>query len=120
MFKLTLLSIGLRVLLQAQLPLQAQAVGLFTNHSSVGEAEGFAEFDNAKSAYKIAGSGANIWGAADAFHYAWKQVSGDISLSANNAFIGEGKNPHRKVVLMSANRSTPGRSTRTSPFTATA
>ena len=102
MFKLTLLSIGLRVLLQAQ------AVGLFTNHSNVGEAEGFAEFDNAKSAYKIAGSGANIWGAADAFHYAWKQVSGDISLSANNAFVGEGKNPHRKVVLMVRQSLDPG------------
>lgn len=95
MSKLALLWIGLQALSQAQ-----PMIGLFTNHSNVGEAEGSVEFDGAKNAYKIAGGGANIWGATDAFHYVWKQVSGDITLSADNAFIGEGKNPHRKTVLM--------------------
>ena len=80
--------------------LGAQPVGLFTNHSNVGEVEGSVEFDQAKGTYKVSGSGANIWGNVDAFHFVWKQVSGDIALSAANAFVGEGKNPHRKVVLM--------------------
>ena len=84
----------------ACLPMCAQSLGLFTDHSNVGEAEGGAEFDAKAGAYKLTGSGANIWANADAFHFVWKQVSGDVSLSADNAFIGTGKNPHRKVVLM--------------------
>ena len=94
MSKLTLLWIGLQLLSRAQ------PVGLFTGHTNVGEVEGTAEFDSAKGIYKISGSGANIWGNSDAFHFLWKQASGDISLAVDNAFIGEGKNPHRKVVLM--------------------
>jgi len=94
MSKLTFILAGLL----ASHSLDAQTIGIFTNHSNVGEAEGSAEFSS--GGYKISGSGANIWGNADAFHYVWKQVSGDITLSGANDFVGAGKNPHRKVVLM--------------------
>ncbi|HEY3743476.1 MAG TPA: hypothetical protein VGL53_26700 [Bryobacteraceae bacterium] len=90
------------------LALSAQPVGVFTDHSNVGEVKGGVEFDSAHGAYKISANGANIWGTADAFHYAWKQVSGDITLSAGNAFVGEGKNPHRKAVLMVRQTLDPG------------
>ena len=94
MSKLTLFWIGLPLLSLAQ------PIGLFSNQSRVGEADGTAEFDPGKGVYRITGKGANIWGQIDAFHYLWKQASGDIALSADNAFVGEGKNPHRKMVLM--------------------
>ena len=41
-----------------------------------------------------------MWFAADAFQYAWKKVSGDVAISADIQFIGEGKNPHRKACLV--------------------
>ena len=82
------------------LPLTAQPIGVFPNHGNVGEADGAVEYDAPKGVYKIAGKGSNIWGTVDAFHFAWKQVSGDIEMAADNAFIGTGKNPHRKMVLM--------------------
>ena len=41
-----------------------------------------------------------MWLAADAFHFAWKKVSGDVAVAANISFVGVGKNEHRKAVLM--------------------
>ena len=46
--------------------------------------------------YRITASGANIWGTTDAFHFVWRQVSGDLTLTADVSWIGESKNPHRK------------------------
>ena len=54
MSKLVLLWVGLHLLAQAQ------PIGLFSNHSSVGEADGTAEFDPSTGVYKITGKGANI------------------------------------------------------------
>ena len=31
-----------------------------------------------------------MWGTVDAFHYAWKRVSGDFAISADVRFVGEG------------------------------
>ena len=101
MYKLSLLFwIGLQ--------LSAQPTGIFSNHTSVGEADGSLDFDPSKGVYKITGKGANIWDKSDAFHFAWKQVSGDIVISADNAFIGAGKNAHRKMVLMIRQSLEPG------------
>src|SRR5260221_5153927 len=41
-----------------------------------------------------------MWFAHDDFHFAWKQVSSDVTLAADIAFVGSGKNPHRKACLM--------------------
>jgi Tol biopolymer transport system component len=41
-----------------------------------------------------------MWFDHDAFHFAWKKVSGDAILSADIAFLGQGKNPHRKAALI--------------------
>jgi hypothetical protein len=38
--------------------------------------------------------------ARDAFHFAWKKASGDLALAADVAFLGAGKDPHRKACLM--------------------
>src|SRR5262249_51514522 len=79
------------------------SLGSFENHRDIGEVRhpGTGTFDAAARAYTVTGSGANMWAARDAFHYAWKRVEGgDLSLAADIAFIGEGKEPHRKACLV--------------------
>lgn len=61
---------------------------------------GTAKYDPAAHAYVLTASGENIWATADAFQFAWKKMSGDVSLSADISFMGKGVNPHRKAVLM--------------------
>jgi TolB protein len=78
------------------------AAGLFEDQGDVGVVlhAGSAEYNAAERTYTVAGSGENMWFAADALHFAWKQVSGDVTLTANISFIGIGGNAHRKAVLM--------------------
>lgn len=62
---------------------------------------GKVDYDAAKGVYTIHGGGSNMWFSSDAFHFVWKQVSGDVSLAADvlvNAT--QGGDPHRKAVLM--------------------
>src|SRR5208282_562159 len=81
---------------------EAGAIGIFEGHGDVGAVlhPGSVVYDAGKQSYTIAGSGENMWFAADAFHFVWKKVSGDVSLAADVNFLGQGKNPHRKAVLM--------------------
>lgn len=81
---------------------RAATIGKFDGHSDVGTVlhPGSAEYNETTRTYTITGSGENIWVAPDAFHFVWKKVSGDVSLSADVALAGMGKNPHRKAVLM--------------------
>jgi len=58
------------------------------------------EYDAAKRSYTIVGSGENMWLANDAFQFVWKKMSGDVTLTADIAFLGKGVNEHRKAVLM--------------------
>ncbi|GAC1661846.1 MAG: SMP-30/gluconolactonase/LRE family protein [Candidatus Acidiferrum sp.] len=82
--------------------LTPSSVGAFEGHSDIGSAlhAGSAAFDQHAKTYTISGSGENMWFTADAFHFVWTKVSGDVSLAADVKFLGEGKNPHRKAVLM--------------------
>ena len=41
-----------------------------------------------------------MWFGMDDFQFAWKQMSGDVAISADIAFVGEKGNNHRKAVLM--------------------
>src|SRR5271165_6611972 len=79
-----------------------EAIGIFAGHGDVGTVlhPGSVNYDAAKHSYTLAASGENMWFTADAFHFVWKKVSGDVSLAADVSFLGEGKNPHRKAVLM--------------------
>ena len=76
--------------------------GIFEDHGDIGSVlhAGSVEYDASKKTYAISASGENMWSKADAFHFLWKRVSGDATLTANISFLGEGKNPHRKAVLM--------------------
>jgi TolB protein len=78
------------------------SLGAFQGHADVGTVlhSGSASFDAVHGAYTIAGSGENMWFAADAFHFVWKKVTGDVALAANISFLGQGGNEHRKAILM--------------------
>ncbi len=73
-------------------------VGEFSGQTGIGKIniKGSAEFNAAKAEYQITGSGENIWGNEDAFHFVWKQTSGDLVMQTDLSWIGEGKNAHRK------------------------
>jgi TolB protein len=81
---------------------QSKPLGIFTGHQDVGTVlhPGSAEYDPAHDAYTIAGSGDNMWFGEDDFQFAWTKMSGDVSLTADIAFVGTTGNNHRKAVLM--------------------
>jgi hypothetical protein len=77
-------------------------LGVFTNEGDIGAVAyvGSTIFDSAKNAYSVTGGGANMWFAHDDFHFAWKQVSEDVTIAAQIDFVGPGKNAHRKACLI--------------------
>ena len=82
------------------------ALGIFQSQADVGSTPkaGAATYDATSDApggtYRLTGGGANMWGGADAFHFVWKQVTGDFDLSAAVSFVGAGSQEHRKAVLV--------------------
>lgn len=78
------------------------ALGLFDGHGDVGVVlhPGSAAYDASRRRYTLSGSGENMWFTADAFQFAWKKVTGDVTLTADASFVGEDGNAHRKAVLM--------------------
>jgi TolB protein len=77
-------------------------VGQFSNHADIGKVlhEGKAFYQPEGDRYKISGSGANMWGTFDAFHYVWKEMSGDAVLSAKVEWENSEGNPHKKAGWM--------------------
>jgi len=77
-------------------------LGIFTSSTDVGAVlhKGSATFDPVTSTYTLSSSGENMWFDKDAFHFAWKKVSGDAFISADIDFLGHGKNPHRKAAVI--------------------
>jgi len=98
-------AIGLFVCV-AVVRLRAQSAGapagLFEDHGDIGAVlhSGSVDYDASKKTFTVAGSGENMWFAADAFQFAWKKASGDVTLTADISFLGTGGNAHRKAVLM--------------------
>ena len=76
--------------------------GVFEDHSDVGKVlhSGSLEYDPAHGTYMVSGNGESMWSTADAFHFVWKKVSGDVSLAADISFVGKGRNTHREAVLI--------------------
>jgi Tol biopolymer transport system component len=101
----SLLALGL-----AAGPLAAEPVGLFEDHADIGSPthSGSLTHDPASGRYRVAGGGANIWDDRDSFHYVWTRRSGDLHVSADIGFVGEGGDPHRKAGLMIRQNLTPG------------
>ncbi len=82
----------------------ADGVGDFTFHSDIGgvQAKGSAEYDGTE--YVIRGSGVDVWGTADSFHYAFSEIEGPFIIRGG-AFIdpGESSNAWVKGGLMIRN-----------------
>jgi TolB protein len=80
----------------------AQTIGIFDDQSDIGPVKhkGSATYSNDLQQYHLEGSGTNIWGTHDEFHFVWKKMKGDFILRTNAAFIGKGVEDHRKIGLM--------------------
>lgn len=68
----------------------------FPQRADVGDIAGKGATEWAAGVYKLSGTGANIWGAADGFHYAYKQAAGDVTITASVGWEAEGGNAHKK------------------------
>jgi TolB protein len=80
------------------------SLGIFESQSDVGSVTppGTATFDAATGVYTIRSAGEDLWANVDAFHFVWKRVSGDVSLTADVKVADGSANshPHRKALLM--------------------
>ena len=74
-------------------------LGLFEGQSDVGKVNqtGSGVYDDDKEEYTVAGSGTNMWGDHDEFHFVWKRMRGNFILMARTAFIEKGVEAHRKI-----------------------
>ena len=58
--------------------------------------------------YSVTGGGADMWGAADDFHFSWTRVSGDAALTADIQFPWSSRVPLEKAVLIFRQSLDPG------------
>ncbi|MFC4874899.1 hypothetical protein [Negadavirga shengliensis] len=77
-------------------------IGIFDHSQDIGNPvlKGETHYDPETETYTLKGAGYNIWFARDEFHYLFKEVHGDFKLRAQMDFVGEGKDPHRKIGIM--------------------
>ncbi len=77
-------------------PLAAQ---IFDRSADIGsiERKGSMQYEAATNIYRLTGSGANMWATADAFHFAYKQVTGDVTLTTDVDWTTRGGNAHKKA-----------------------
>ena len=89
---------------------QDGAVGIFVKSQDIGKCEmhGVAKFDEKSKTYTVSGGGANMWAATDAFHFAYKEMSGDVSIAADLKVLGSHGDPHRKACLLIRQNLEPG------------
>lgn len=90
-------------------PLVKGALGIFTGSTDIGTTrEGSTVYSPSTGEYQVTGGGADIWGTADDFHFAWVQVSGDVNLTADVRFPASSPERLRKAVLMIRQSLDPG------------
>jgi TolB protein len=77
------------------------AIGIFTGSTDIGTTRnGSTVYIPSRGEYHLKGGGADIWGAADDFHFSWIQLSGDVNLTADVRFPASSTERLRKAVLM--------------------
>jgi Tol biopolymer transport system component len=81
---------------------QTGSIGIFDGQTDIGKVKtaGTGTYDSKSQVYNISGSGTNIWGTHDEFHFVWKKMKGDFILRTNAEFIGKGVEEHRKIGWM--------------------
>ncbi len=85
------------------LPAAAQTpIGIFESETDIGTLAhpGASEYDAVRKTYTLTSSGENMWADEDDFHFVWKKVTGDITLTADISFPATTGNAHKKGVLM--------------------
>jgi len=80
---------------------QTTHLGLFTGSGDIGAPAraGSTKFDAVTGQYRITGSGANIWAKQDQFQFAWREITGNFTVTATMRFLGKGAD-HRKAGIM--------------------
>ena len=86
----------------AQAP--SSSLGIFENQSDVGSVvpAGTLTYSPSAGTYTVTAAGINLWSTEDGFHFVWKKLSGDLSLTADIDFPDKSgdQSPHRKAILM--------------------
>ena len=80
----------------------SKTIGVLEGAGDVGAVlhPGSASYDASTKTYTLTGSGENMWFDKDAFQFAWRKISGRVSLAADIAFPEKGVEAHRKACLM--------------------
>ncbi len=87
----------------------SSAPGIFEGSADIGDTlKGATAYDRATGTYRVTGSGADMWGTGDAFHLSWVRLAGDVTLSADVAFVGGSDPPLKKAVLIVRQSLDPG------------
>jgi TolB protein len=101
MLGVTMAGMAMVLAIAAAGPRDKSAQGIFAGSTDVGAAlKGSTVFDPATGVYTLAGGGADMWGAADDFHFAWQQIVGDAALTAEVHFPPGTHPPNEKAVLI--------------------
>jgi TolB protein len=79
---------------------QVKKIGIFDQAIDIGNVvtKGTSKFNN--GIYTISGSGINIWGKKDEFHFLHRGIKGDFIATSNPSLKGKGTDPHRKTGWM--------------------
>jgi hypothetical protein len=79
-----------------------QPLGIFPAQADIGGPllPGSASYDPATQRYTLSSASYNIWYFRDEFRYAWKKLSGDVSLAADITFPNPEGYGDRKAVLV--------------------
>jgi len=74
---------------------------IFEGSADIGKTKaGSTVYEPAGNVYRVTGGGADMWGAADDFHFSWVRLSGDAALTADIQFPWASKAPLEKAVLI--------------------
>src|SRR6202171_4473517 len=93
------LTFALTLAFMSDVVIAQNPVGTFDAQTDVGKvrSSGSASYDSQLQAYAVTGSGQNMWGDHDDFHFVWKRMTGNFILSTRARFVGAGVEAHRKI-----------------------
>src|ERR1700692_3456077 len=97
----TVLAVMALLLCRVSSPGETSPGEVFHDQSEVGNVAkpGAMEYNSASGTYLISGGGDNMWFTNDAFHFAWKRMSGDVRLAGDIHWSGTNGNADRKAGL---------------------
>src|ERR1044071_6325193 len=81
---------------------QMEPVGMFEHQQDIGDPKikGSVIYNNDDQTYTVSAGGINMWATSDQFHFLWKKIKGDFTITATVRFIGKGTDPHRKIGII--------------------